>query len=93
MGLGVFYTTGDSEKAIRRYWRGWSVEILELVQTLNQGQVIFRLLGTCEVSILCDRCGRWRCIGCGATVSIDISGGKEEVTCIPRCGHQSETEA
>ena len=31
MALGVCYTTADSEKDVRDYWRGWSVQELSLI--------------------------------------------------------------
>ena len=85
MGVGTFYTTGESERDVRRYWRGWPVRILELCQSGKSGQVVLLTEGTCEVSVICDLCGRSRCLGCGQRVSIDITGGKERVICIPRC--------
>lgn len=84
MGLGTWYTMAESEKAIRRYWRGWPVTVLERCQELDN-QVTCRIEVTCEVSVYCDRCGQNRCGGCGERVLIDITGGNERVTCIPRC--------
>ena len=93
MGVGTFYTTGDSEKGVRRYWRGWPARLLELCRSEQNGQVTFLVEATCEVSVVCDRCGQSRCLGCGMRVSIDISGGKEEVTCIPRCDPKEVVES
>ena len=85
MGVGTCYTVGDSEKDVRRFWRGWPIQDLELCQVTADGKVVFRVEATCEISISCDQCGRSRCLGCGERVSIDITGGGESVSCIPRC--------